>query len=274
MKQLSTGQGAIRARERRDKEREEQRYNNTLKEFVVYRYSHIVDEFNPFYEDLKARYPKKLVYINTNEFRLWRKNEIVKAFNSNGNEVAFFDSVDLAQGEQQLQREEQLHGEQQLQCEEQLHGEQQLQCEEQLHGEQQLQCEEQLHGEQQLQCEEQLHGEQQQLQCEEQLHGEQQQLRCEEQLHGEQQLQCEEQLHGEQQLQREEQLQGEQQQADNEVSNAIAEVEQIIRELENGGVPLQESNNDDEGIHLDLYEELQGDIEDMDYRLEVELENW
>ena len=45
----------------------------------------------------------------------------------------------------------------------------------------------------------------------------------------------------------------------------------VIEELENAGVPLAEQ--DDEGIHLDLYEELQADIEGFDYRLEVEMEN-
>ena len=46
--------------------------------------------------------------------------------------------------------------------------------------------------------------------------------------------------------------------ADDEVAN-------IIAELENGGVPL----DCDEGIHLDLYEEFVGDIENLD--LEIEL---
>ena len=45
----------------------------------------------------------------------------------------------------------------------------------------------------------------------------------------------------------------------------------VIEELENAGVPLAEQ--DDEGIQLDLYEELQADIEGFDYRLEVEMEN-
>ena len=52
--------------------------------------------------------------------------------------------------------------------------------------------------------------------------------------------------------------------ADNEIAN-------IIEEIENGGVLLSE--HDDEGIDLDLFEELQGEIEDFDCRLEDELEN-
>ena len=45
------------------------------------------------------------------------------------------------------------------------------------------------------------------------------------------------------------------------------EVENIIAELENGGVPLD--TNDDEGIHLDLYEELVGDISSLDVEIEL-----
>ena len=45
------------------------------------------------------------------------------------------------------------------------------------------------------------------------------------------------------------------------------EIENILQELENGGVPLDTDN--DEGIHLDLYEEIVDDISDLD--LEAEL---
>ena len=204
---------AIRARERRDINREEQRYNCTLKEFLEYKYSHIIEEFNPFYEDLKSKYPKRRVYVNTNEFRLWRKRQIEKAFNSDGVEVASFDSIDLygkgSSDSDKFTDSEEQHGEQ--------------------HGEQQ---QEEQHGEQQ----EEQHGEQHSEQQEEQQHGEGNNILAAAMEH---------------------------------VDNQI---DQIIRELENGGVPLQ--GNDDEGIHLDLYEELQGDIEDFDYRLEVELEDW
>ena len=45
------------------------------------------------------------------------------------------------------------------------------------------------------------------------------------------------------------------------------EVENIIAELENGDVPLD--TNDDEGIHLDLYEEFVGDISSLDMEIEL-----
>ena len=54
------------------------------------------------------------------------------------------------------------------------------------------------------------------------------------------------------------------------MEQAANEVDEIIRELENG-VPLQ---GDDEGIDLDIYEELHGDIEEFNYGLEVELGDW
>ena len=169
---LSTKRSAVLARERREREKENNEYNATLKEFLQFKYSHIIAEFDPFYENLKTNHPANMIYTNTNEFRLWRKREIEKTFSpSNGRE-----QQDEQLGEQQ--QDEQL-GEQQQQ-DEQLGAQQQV---EQL-GEQQQ--DEQL-GEQQQQ-DEQL-GEQQQQ--DEQL-GEQQQ----DEQPGEQQQQ-DEQLVGE-----------------------------------------------------------------------------
>ena len=220
---LSTKRSAVLARERREREKENNEYNATLKEFLQFKYSHIIAEFHPFYENLKTNHPANMIYTNTNEFRLWRKREIEKTFSpSNGRE-----QQDEQLGEQQ--QDEQL-GEQQQ--DEQL-GEQQQQ-DEQL-GEQQQ--DEQL-GEQQQQ-DEQL-GEQQQ---DERL-GEQQQ---------------DERL-GEQQ--QDEQL-GEQQQDEQLVGELGRLVDEIVGD-----------HNDDEGIALDLWEELQGDIELFDYQLEVELEEY
>ena len=47
------------------------------------------------------------------------------------------------------------------------------------------------------------------------------------------------------------------------------DIENILRELENDGVPLGIA--DDEGIHLDMYEEVIGDV--LDFNLEAELGN-
>ena len=52
---------------------------------------------------------------------------------------------------------------------------------------------------------------------------------------------------------------------------ASDDVESILRELENGGVPLGIDN--DEGIHLDMYEEMVEDVLDFDFDLEAELGN-
>ena len=59
-----------------------------------------------------------------------------------------------------------------------------------------------------------------------------------------------------------------------EVAQALNEVEAIIEEMEQAGIPLNPLFEDDEGIALDLYEEIHGDIEDFDYRSEVELEGY
>ena len=67
--------------------------------------------------------------------------------------------------------------------------------------------------------------------------------------------------------------------AEHEANNAAGQIEfadheiqDILNQLENGGVPL--GDDDDEGIKLDLYEELQGITEDFDYEKEVENVFW
>ena len=177
---LSMKKDAVRARERREKDREDKQYNETLKEYVRIKHARIIDEFEPFYEGLKAKYPKGMVYINTKEFRRWRKDQIRE-----GREQQHDEQPD----EQEQHEQQQQRGEQ--------------------------------------------HDEQGQ--------------------------------HEQQQQDEHHDIWQQQQQVDDEINR-------MINELENGGVPLQ--NDDDEGIHLDIYEELQQDIEDFDYRLEVELGTW
>ena len=67
--------------------------------------------------------------------------------------------------------------------------------------------------------------------------------------------------------------------AEHEANNAAGQIEfadheiqDILNQLENGGVPL--GDDDDEGIKLDLYEELQGITEDFDYEQEVDNVFW
>ena len=75
---LSANKGAVLARERREKEKENSQYSEALKEFLKLKYNHIIAEFNPMYEALKNNRPTRLKYTNTNEFRLWLKQEITR----------------------------------------------------------------------------------------------------------------------------------------------------------------------------------------------------
>ena len=210
---LSTKRSAVRARERREKEKEDNKYNATLKEYVEFKYSHIIAEFNPFYEDLKAKRPASMVYTNTNEFRLWRKSQIEKSFSSSNVQIRYFDEQDLyrASGSEQ-------HGEQQQ-------NEQQQQQEQQ---------QSEQPGDDEQQQQQQQQGQQQSEQHDEQPGDDEQQ----------------------------QQQQSEQQQR-NELDELDLRVNEIIAELQNG---------EDEGIALDVYQELQDDIVDFNYHLEVKLE--
>ena len=179
---LSTKRSAVLARERREREKKDNEYNATLKEFLQFKYNHIIAEFNPFYENMMTHRPANLIYTNTNEFRLWQKREIEKAFSPSND------------------REEQAEQRQDEQLPELL-------------TEQQQQQDEQLP---------ELLPEQQQ-----------------------QQQQQDEQLPDLGQL----------------VNELVGEVAEIV-------------GDHDEGIALDIWEELQGDIEDFYYRLEVELDQY
>ena len=77
---LSANKSAVLARERREKEKQENQYNAVLKEFVLFKYNHIIAEFEPFYENLKTNRPEAMIYTNTSEFRLWRKQLMEKTF--------------------------------------------------------------------------------------------------------------------------------------------------------------------------------------------------
>ena len=195
---LSTKRSAVLARERREREKEQQQYNSTLKEFMLVKYRHIIAEFDPFYEQLKANHPANLIYTNTNEFRLWRKQYMEKTFS-----------------EQQ----------QQQQCDDGTNDEQQA-------G--QLPEQEEQHAEQLPEQEEQ-HAEQ---------------LPEQEEQHAEQLPEQEEQ-HAEQ----------------------LGELARLVNEIV-GEAEIEMEHEDDEGIALDIYEELQADIESFDYQLEVELEQY
>ena len=204
---LSTKRSAVLARKRREKEKEDNNYNATLKEYVEAKYSHIIAEFNPFYEDLKAKHPPNMIYTNTNEFCLWRKSQIEKSFSTDNLQIAYFDKQDLYEASG---------------------------CEQ--HDEQHEQQSDEQHEQQSEQQSDEQHEQQSEQQSDEQ--------------HEQQSEQQSDEQHGDD----EQQQQGEQR---NELGLLVNE---IIGEL------------DDEGIDLDLYEELQADIADFDYRLEVELE--
>ena len=87
----------------------------------------------------------------------------------------------------------------------------------------------------------------------------------------EQQQQAEQPVEQQQQAEQpvEQQQQDEQPVEQQQQAEQPVDLEQLVNEIVVDG-----SNGDDEGIALDLWEELQGDIHDFDYRLEVELEQY
>ena len=187
---LKMSKEAIRARERREAEKNENRYNSTLREYIQFKHSEIIEQFNPFYEDLKSKYPEKRIYLNTKEFRLWRKNEIKKTFASNGVEVVYFDSTDLNSTEQSQPEENDKQDEE--------------------------------------------HNDNEQPQTEDSNNNI---------------------------------IVGAMEQANNEIHNAdnfnlAEEIERALNTIR------------DEGIELDIYNEIQEDIEPFNYGLELELNNW
>ena len=192
VEKLSTRRSAVLARERREREKEESKYNTTLKEYVAVKYSHIIDEFNPFYERLKENHPANMVYTNTNEFRLWRKKEIEKTLSADNVEVIYFDKQDLAAAAANGREQESDDG---------------------------------ANGSEQ-QSDDEANGSEQQ--SDDEANGSEQQR-------------------------------DEQPEQQDELGRLVNE---IVGEFE------------DEGINLDIYEELQADIERFDYRLEVELEEY
>ena len=70
---LCTKRGAVLARERREREKKQHEYNGTLKEYLNFKYNHIITEFDTLYTKMKADRPSGMVYTNTKEFRLWQR---------------------------------------------------------------------------------------------------------------------------------------------------------------------------------------------------------
>ena len=200
---LSTKRSAVLARERREREKNNNEYAEALKEFLHFKYSHIVAEFNPLYEMLKNNRPESIKYTNTNEFRLWRKREIGRLV-----------------GEQRQDEQQQQQPQAEQPQDEQPQDEQPQ--------------------------DEQPQDEQSQ---DEQSQDEQSQ---------DEQSQDEQSAFEEEQQQQNEQPVFEEQQLVNELANLVDEV----------------VADHDEGIALDLWEELQDDIEQFDYQLEVELDQY
>ena len=167
---LCTKRSAVIARERREKEKKEHRYNAVLKEFLHFKYNHVITEFDSFYEKMKTDRPSNMCYTNTNEYRLWQKQYMEKAF-------------PWGKEEQQQQAEQQ-------------------------------------QDERQQQVEPPQQNELAHL-----------------------------------------------------VNDIVNEVEDIIPD-HNEQQQQAEQQQDDEGIALDVWEELQGDIQEFDYNLEVELDRY
>ena len=57
-----------------------------MREYVTIKYGPIAEEFCVFYDQLRDKYPDRNVYKNTNEFRLWVKGEISKYIDEHGEE--------------------------------------------------------------------------------------------------------------------------------------------------------------------------------------------
>ena len=93
--------GAIKARQRRNEEKESAVFNDTLKEYIECKYFDIFKEFGDFYQKLKTEYPNKAKYTNTRVFRLWRKRMIKESFKAAGVEViSIADKHDIERAEQ------------------------------------------------------------------------------------------------------------------------------------------------------------------------------
>ena len=206
---LCTKRSAVIARERREKEKKEHRYNAVLKEFLHFKYNHVITEFDSFYEKMKTDRPSNMRYTNTNEYRLWQKQYMEKAFPWGKEEQQ-------QQAEQQQQQDEQ----------------------------QQQQAEQQ---------QQQQDERQQQVEPPPQLNEQAEPLLVEEE-------------HVDPQLLDERQQQDEPPQQ-NELAHLVND---IVNEVED----IIPDHNDDEGIALDVWEELQGDIQEFDYHLEVELDRY
>ena len=192
----SSTSGAVLARERRKREKQEREYDSALKELIVYKYSHIIDEFEPFHKQLLTNRPASIVYTNTNEYQLWRKSEIKKYFSQNNNDK------DEQQQNVEMPEPEVDVGQQNVEPEVEVD---------------------------QQNVEPEVEVDQQNVEPEVEVGA--------------------------------------------EVEVGQQNVEDLLAQLVNGLVE-DDRQQDDEGIDLDLWEELQGDIHDFDYRLEVELDQY
>ena len=221
---LSANKGAVLARERREKEKENSQYSEALKEFLKLKYNHIIAEFNPMYEALKNNRPTRLKYTNTNEFRLWQKQEIARLM-----------CVQQQEQPQAVQSEDEQP--QAVQSEDEQP--------------QAVQSEDEQSEDEQPQAVQSEDEQPQAVQSEdEQPHAVQSE---------DEQPQPVQQVFEEQQL-----------------VNDLANLYDEVVGNNNDHVNLYEEvvGNNDEGIELDLWEELQGDIEEFDYHLEVELDQY
>ena len=240
--------GAIRARNRREKEKAETEYNATLREYIHCRYENIMAEFEPFFKTLKAKYPEGRKYTNTKEFRLWRKRQIREQLQAEQQQQQNHDSEHEQQDENEQQQNHDSEHEQQDENEQQ-----------QNHGSE---------HEQQVRHEQQGPVENEQQQNHTSDH--EQQVHHEYDSKQQQQLQVQEHEGHNRNEQQQQDHNDNVQEPPDEVAQALNEVEAIIQEIEHAGIPLNPLF-EDEGIALDLYEEIHGDIDDFDFHLEVEL---
>ena len=214
-------------------------FNRVMKEYVTLKYGPIAEEFCVFYDQLREKYPERNVYKNTKEFRRWVKDEITKYIEEHSNDYA-------GQIEQSEANSNETNNNNDYAG--------------------QIEQSEANSNETNNNNNNDYAG-----QIEQSEANSNETNNNNNDYAG--QIEQSEANSNETNNNNDYAGQIEQSEANNnnaaagQIELADREIGDIINELENGGVPLL---SDDEGIKLDLYEELQGVTEDFNYELEVD----
>ena len=223
-----------------------------MREFVTIKYGPIAEECSIFYDQLREKYPQRNVYKNTKEFRQWVQDEIVK-YIENSNEQSENDGY---AGQIQIEQSEANNNNNNETNNAATAGQIQIEQSEANNNNNNNETNNNAAAAGQIQIEQSEANNNNNNNNNETNNAA---------------------TAGQIQI---EQSEANNNNNNNETNNNAAaadaiqqadrEINDIINELENGGVPL--SYSDDEGIKLDLFEELRGITEDFDYEQEVEQE--